>query len=74
MPMLDGFLVEIKNTKSVSNVVSYGTEGIHEKGAQKMIYRFTERNPELVDKIYELARKKIHGYYYFVGDKDYIEF
>ena len=71
---LDGELVEIKNTKSVSNVVKYGTEAVHEKGAQKVVYRFTERNPELVDKIHELARKGIHGYYYFSGDKDYVGF
>ena len=71
MALVDGELVEIKSTKSVGHVVDYGTEAIHEKGAQKMIYCFTERNKKLIDKIHELARKNIHGYYYFSGDEDY---
>lgn len=71
---VNGILAEIKTTKSVGNLVKYGTEAVNKKGAEMMIYRLTDRNPALLDAIYELARKGVHGYYYHNGDKNYREF
>lgn len=71
---INGELAEIKDTRSVTNVVGYGTDAVSKKKAKVVIFRFTERNPELVNKVYELARKNIHGFYYFLGDNQYKEF
>lgn len=63
---------DFKRTKSHNNIVKYAEKAINKQGADIVVIQFDNETQGVYDKINEMKRKKIPGYYFFTENPDKI--
>lgn len=67
--LLDGKKAELKSLSSYNNIVREGKSAIKKQGADLVVFRFDTLSAKAKSYIKDLAKAKIHGYYYVRGQK-----
>ncbi|MEG2599662.1 MAG: hypothetical protein RSA66_09335, partial [Muribaculaceae bacterium] len=63
--LFNGIKGDLKSLSSHNNIIRHAKNAINEQGADIVIFEFSNKTSLIIDKIRELSRKRIHGYYYF---------
>ena len=72
--MVEGKLGDLKRLSSTNNIYKEGKEAIFKKGADIVMFEFTNRFPGIKRELQRLADKHIHGYYYYTDEDKYYSF
>lgn len=63
--LIDGMKADLKKTGSANNIIKYARHATKEQGAEVVVFGFTKKTKQILQKLTELKRKGFKFYYYF---------
>lgn len=70
--IIDGIKVDFKSLASGNNIMRHAKDAVFKQGADEVWFEFLARNEDIIQELNNLAKRGIHGKYYFKdGNREY---